>query len=323
MLRLRVLVPFAVLFSSSSCAVSIQEAVQEIKQKRRKADGHHKKAFGHASNDNKATQVRPLPGSPGQKLSSKVSRDVKIESFMQPAVNDCSAASHWSFIVASMPRSGSTLIFNALKLAFPNAAIDKVHDLAPIRNKIEVAHRAAQQPTDIVFFPFRNPFNSITSGVLVYHDRNELKVVSEVVKDFETAGAIWASFTRKTLFDAPSTVPLQYECFDDNLDFAFDQMENATGCVIAESARLKIIKDLDVKKIHDLTVGKQFVYWDSKSRFHGSHVSTNMGHTDYRKELSQKSQELLEKNTMISHINKTFGPWQCTSRNETTAREGT
>tara|TARA_B100000767_G_scaffold274778_1_gene308915 strand:- start:3655 stop:4296 length:642 start_codon:yes stop_codon:yes gene_type:complete len=181
----------------------------------------------------------------------------------------------------SPQRSGSTLVFNILQDLFPTRYINKQHNY-DLKDK--------NFPTVITY---RHPYDCIASLIL----KDQVSPTDQIIEDkimlFRKDG--WNDFLNQ--FESPKILFLRYENFYNDIDFILNSIEGYFKIHIGENKRVKLRNKYKISSVKkEIEKFKSFSEFDSRSHFHGNHISKYLGTTNSYKKLFNTNQiRILEK----------------------------
>lgn len=155
-------------------------------------------------------------------------------------------------LVFSVPRSGSTLIYNLIKELMK---VDKIHTYSAVHNKVIITYR-----------DFRE--------CVISHKRvNKTSIIKSILE-------IKRYIKHLKKYDGKEVLYLEYSKFKDNFDYAFNELEKFLGLEYKEDLR-KYIKNKYSKEnvIKIQSKFKSFKFYDKDTKIHGEHI--NLGE-DYK-----------------------------------------
>lgn len=179
----------------------------------------------------------------------------------------------------SPPRTGSTLLYNILRVGYPEKEIVKQHGLTD--------KQLSKDFTDPIIVSVRNPLDIVSSSVQRYGRRFEDHIITSQIEEIKNNGI----FHVLNIFDYRNVLILKYEDFVYNWDYMFNEIEMFLEEEIPEDRKniCRIDFSIDnVKKQAD-RLG-QFKSKDGKTQIHGMHVSKFKGRPDHYKETLSPAQ---------------------------------
>lgn len=174
----------------------------------------------------------------------------------------------------SPPRSGSTLVYNILREVFPRHKIEKCHTLYG---------RNLASP---IVATYRNPVDIVASLLLV----NNVSVTDANIREqcilLNTQG-IWDLLTIRNR----SNLLLRYEDFVDDFDVLFNGIEHHFQIEIPHEKREKLSTKYNRKSVQAIAERyDDFSQYDSKTQFHGRHISRFNGVPNFARQLLSDEQ---------------------------------
>ena len=160
-------------------------------------------------------------------------------------------------------RSGSTLIYNMVRLLLPNKRIYKRHKLEEIPSKSKK-----------YVITYRNPIDCLASSM----KRFNLEVNDKNIKYHLDQIKVNGLDDLISVFEMDEYLKLKYEQFYSNFDYAFDALEEYFELRFEAELREKIYIEYSTDKVISKTSSmKDFSEYDKKNFFHGNHVSSSKG----------------------------------------------
>jgi len=164
------------------------------------------------------------------------------------------------------PRTGSTLVWNAMRVMLPGETIPKRHDLNPLL-------RSPWYPCRIVC-TVRNPLDAIASSIRRYKLVPTSEVVASQINEFQRNGMN----ELPGLVDRDRVLILKYEEIYQDFDLLFDFLESFFGMPTGMEMRSRFRQEFSaarVKQKSDELGG--FENFSVEDLFHGGHVSDRLG----------------------------------------------
>ena len=172
----------------------------------------------------------------------------------------------------SPPRTGSTLLWNALLLCLPTKKILKQHEISRFQKS-----RWNRSP---IVCSVRNPLDSIASVIQAHGQTPSDEVIRE-----KTDIIAPAFRDVRDLLQQPRVKVLKYEDFAHDFPFLFREIEEFFGIAISEETR-QAVRDkcsLSSVKAKAEQLG-DFDNYDEEDHIHGRHVSDYEGASGYYSE---------------------------------------
>lgn len=179
------------------------------------------------------------------KLSWKVSRFKEKKSF--------------KVIQFSPARSGSTLVFNAIKYILPNTKIIKTHTMSDEFCNLPIITTK------------RNIFDCLVSLANAHGQ----EVSDENIAHF--ANILKKSGHSNNKINCTNKLELEYNIFYKNYDYLFKQISNFFHVHYTRNQIETFEREFNVKKIRSKTQNHVFEDYDKATQLHGRHVSSNLG----------------------------------------------
>ena len=190
----------------------------------------------------------------------------------------------------SPPRTGSTKMWNILKMAYGND-VEK-HHIYNINNTHNIP----------IVMTVRNPYDMVCSSILRYgHQITDQSVSRQIIELFENGLDVPMRF-----INDDNVLIFRYEDYIFDWDFTFNKLEEFLG-EIDESKKKEIVEKLEIKNIKNniMNTMDSFSQYDKKTHIHGKHISEFNGEVGYSKKLLSKHQIQMIK-TSFKEYNKTF-----------------
>ncbi len=164
------------------------------------------------------------------------------------------------------PRTGSTLVWNAMRVMLPGEVIPKRHDLNPLL-------RCAWYPCRIVC-TVRNPLDAIASSIRRYALVPTADVVGEQINEFKQNGMD----ELPQLLQRKNVLVLEYEAFYQDFGFLFDQLEAFFDASADAGLREKFHAEFSAWRVKEKSdrLGA-FENFSVEDHIHGGHVSERLG----------------------------------------------
>lgn len=196
-----------------------------------------------------------------------------------------------SIFIFSLPRSGSTLIFNLISEIFPNSKIIKSHNIG-LRFKLSFSKK---------IIVYRNIYESFNSFLIF---KNKYRRLS--ISEFDI---LYSEFINQGIDDLnkiknlSNIMLLNYKNFYNNYEYVYNKCEDYFDIKINKEKRSFLNQKYNLIDIYHRYKSKSYKYIDDNN-FHGSHVSSDLGkgiknnpHLDanQKRKLDDKFQEILAK----------------------------
>lgn len=193
-------------------------------------------------------------------------------------------------VLFSPIRTGSTLLYNILKIIFSNYNITK-------------NHKYIYDDNSFYFITIRHPYNSILSSCLRYNleptDENFINNINEYVNN-------GAKDLLKNKFDRKNHIIFIYEYFYNNFDYIYKKIETYFDIIIPNNIKNKINEEFNIisvkKKLLNFKDSKDFTYECKDTLLHGNHISIYNGETNYKNLLTSKRIEKLKDEVILNNI---------------------
>ena len=174
-------------------------------------------------------------------------------------------------------RSGSTLLYNILKMLFTN--VHKAHHLEePNKNNI-----------GRIMTTFRHPYDCVIS-------QTQINITDPTFEDYKKNVSVYLKNGGNNMFDNfqkilthKKIVWFKYEDFVNDFGYIFDKIQNGSDLEISDERRSEIEEKLNIDKVNNyIQKFKDFSEYDRDNHFHGNHISKDKGAINkYRKYLSE------------------------------------
>lgn len=173
----------------------------------------------------------------------------------------------------SLPRSGSTLVYNVLRELYPRRRIEKCHTLD--RRNLE----------STIVATYRNPADIVASLLLVSNSSVTDANIREQSILLNRQG-IWDLLAIR---NRSNMLLLRYEDFVDDFDVLFNNIENHFQIRIPPEKRKELSAKYDRKSVQAMTERyHDFSQYDPETQFHGRHISPFNGTPDFARQLLRK-----------------------------------
>ena len=182
---------------------------------------------------------------------------------------------HRHILQFSLPRSGSTLVYNVLRELFPRHRIEKCHTLD--RRNLE----------STIVATYRNPVDIVASLLLVSNGSVTDANIREQSILLNTQG-IWELLTIR---NRSNMLLLRYEDFVDDFDVLFNNIENHFQIRVSSEKRIELSTKYNRELVQAITERyDDFSQYDPKTQFHGHHISRFNGAPNFAQELFNNEQ---------------------------------
>ncbi len=190
-------------------------------------------------------------------------------------------------------RSGSTLIFNMLKILFKEKNIYKSHNIE-------------YNNEDLFVITIRHPYNCIISSILRFNQEINIENLQKHTDIFfDRNGGGWDMMVLD--INKPNIIIVFYEDLIDNIDNTIDMLGLKLGLNINDEIRNKIKINTDIEKMNKISTDlKEFVKWDINTFIHGNHISKFKGKTDYKQILNEEQLNYLKSYKMLNDFIEKF-----------------
>ena len=181
----------------------------------------------------------------------------------------------------SPPRTGSTLVWNALKLY-----VNDPHKTHLVKDVHELSK-------SLIVSTIRNPFDMVCSSILRYERTFNEQSVQETIQMFESYNFnILLSLTEKN-----NCLILKYESFYNNYDFLFNELNYFLKNNISTREILSFKNEFSVNRVLEkVSHLKKFGNYNRENLFHGKHIGPNNGAPNsYEKYLNEDMKNQIKK----------------------------
>jgi len=190
----------------------------------------------------------------------------------------------------SPPRTGSTLLWNTIRVCFPDKEVKKSHKLG----KFEKKYRNAPIVASI-----RNPLDSISSSIQRYGRQPTEDVVRQQIKEYENQG-MWDILEIR---NKPKVKILRYEDFAFDFKFMFSELEEFFQTPIPETLKTEVNERYSIDKVKKKSEDYgDFANYDKEDQIHGKHISQYSGASGYYKDYLGEDQIQL----VYTHFKEVF-----------------
>lgn len=173
-------------------------------------------------------------------------------------------------IQCSPPRTGSTLLWNVLRVGYPQKKVIKTHGLKDLPAPMIRMSR--------IIMSVRNPLDTVSSSILRYRKEPSREFVSKQIKEIDERG-IWDTLEFK---GRANVLILKYEDFSGDFDYTFGQLEQFMRTPIPEDRQKVIKRDFSIESVEQKSASLgSFGTYDAEDQVHGCHVSRYRGASNY------------------------------------------
>ncbi len=164
------------------------------------------------------------------------------------------------------PRTGSTLVWNAMRMMLPGETIPKRHDLNPLLRSPWYHCR--------IVCTVRNPLDAIASSIRRYKLDPTSDVVASQIDEFQRNGMN----ELPRLVDRDRVLILKYEEFYQDFDLLFDFLESFLGMPVDPGMRERFGEEFSADRVKCKAdqLGA-FENFSTEDHIHGGHVSERLG----------------------------------------------
>lgn len=188
----------------------------------------------------------------------------------------------------SIPRSGSTLIWNMIKL-FSDSPL-KVHSISELEKSLDNYRfiTTIRHPLDVAC--------SIISVLNLDFDKNGL---SESIKKIQNS-----LDDLKGIIENQDSTILRYENFVNDYDYAFQKIESFFGFSVSSEKKDLFKNEFSLNNVKLISkVQNNFKNYDSKTLIHGNHISSRNGKIGSYKDCLSKNLISDAKHQLSDYIN--------------------
>jgi len=181
----------------------------------------------------------------------------------------------------SPPRTGSTLVWNALKLY-----VNDPHKTHLIKDVDKVSKK-------LVVSTIRNPFDMVCSSIHRYEKTFNEQSVQETLQMFES----YNFNILLTLTEKKNCLILKYESFYNNYDFLFNELNYFFNKSISTREISSFKNEFSVHRVLEkVSHLKKFENYNPENHFHGKHIGPNNGAPNsYDKYLNEDMKNQIKK----------------------------
>ena len=175
-------------------------------------------------------------------------------------------------------RSGSTLLYNILKMLFQN--VYKAHHMED-PNKQNIGH---------IMTTYRHPYDCVVSMTQVNSD-------NPVFEDYKKNVGVYISNGGRHMFENFQKILthgkitwFKYEDFVNDFGYIFDKIQKGCKVEIVEKKRKEIEDKLNIERVSKyIQQFKDFSEYSRDNHFHGRHISKDKGEVfKYKKHFNNK-----------------------------------
>lgn len=186
-------------------------------------------------------------------------------------------AFHPPLIQFSPPRTGSTLLWNILRVCLPSVQVVKQHTLT--------AYQKCFLNRSKIVSSVRNPLDAVASSIQRYDRYPSRKEVEHQIAQFKQNGiwdVLWAKRNSRALV-------LKYEDFVNDYNFIYDKLELFLGVRILQEHKDYIATEFSIDAVKRKSEKlKKFTNEDKDTHIHGQHISRFQGTVGYYHEYFDK-----------------------------------
>jgi hypothetical protein len=202
-----------------------------------------------------------------------------------PPLPPCDSAFTGTFEQSSVTRSGSTVIFNILRLMFPRATVKKDHwtTISRLERAFRASSGTASAAHSRIITTVRHPLDSLVSEV---QTRGHCPTTARLRESYDIyalyggRSLVWLtseqnlSSSKTQLGD--KLLALEYERFASDVGHAVSTIERFMRCRAPEHTRARIERTLNARAVR-ASIGKLnftgFHEYDPGSHWHGGHIA--------------------------------------------------
>lgn len=215
-------------------------------------------------------------------------QSAKVFKKLQRLKMDLEVHRYKSLVAFSPIRSGSTVVYNLLKMGRSGFDPYKTHNFR-------------QDPSAFFVITIRHPYDSVISSILRY---------GEEINEFSTIKAL-NEYCANGGFDAlnvetadKNIILIKYEDFFNNMDYLFDALEGRAIRRMPDKSKAIIQKKLAIESIvKKVSRFSDFSEYDHKTHFHGNHISERRGKS-HREHLEDSILEILDSSEVLQAVIK-------------------
>ncbi|MBD3260629.1 MAG: hypothetical protein GF334_02960 [Candidatus Altiarchaeales archaeon] len=180
-------------------------------------------------------------------------------------------------ISAGLPRSGSTLVMQMLKILYSDFPLQKVHGyIEPKEGQIRIC-------------TYRHPFAAAVSNARIYNDLSDEHLKNSAIYIRKMAKAV-DLYTEDGV-----TLMLRYEDFYLNRKLIVSSLVERYGTKFSDMLVEKALEYSSIERnLERQRVYSDFAHWDSETHIHGGHISEYKGDpTSWRNYVSSSQIQIL------------------------------
>lgn len=178
----------------------------------------------------------------------------------------------------SPPRTGSTLLWNTLRICFPEREVHKAHRLGSFEKRFRSAP---------IVSSIRNPLDSISSSIQRYGKEPTDEVVRQQIQEYDGEG-MWDIFE---IQNKPNVKILKYEKFAFDFDYMFAELESFFEQEIPAELKRQVVDEFSLDKVKKKSESRgEFANYNKEDQIHGQHISKFSGASGYYKEFLSSDQ---------------------------------
>lgn len=170
----------------------------------------------------------------------------------------------------SLPRTGSTVVWNALRAMLPGTKVPKRHDLSFLSRSPFCRSK--------IVCTVRHPADIICSMLGVSELEPTPEAVAGKIRELRDHGLPDLLAIRHR----PGTLFLRYEEFYEDFDALFDRLGDFLGVEADAQTRAEFRERFDIRKVRERSESLGgFGNFDTTDHIHGRHVSEHSGRPGY------------------------------------------
>ncbi|WP_211098218.1 hypothetical protein [Acuticoccus yangtzensis] len=201
-----------------------------------------------------------------------------------------SARFHRSILLLSPPRTGSTIVFNALRCAMPGKSILKTHENHDFLRQLPLV------------LTYRHPCDALASAVRLSKMPSREEAILELCRYMLRSDA-WRSVQHKVSSASKNCGVLRYEDFYADFGHIFSTIEHVFGVRPSKSVVDTFNKTFNVMNVYEISQQRgSFEFYNSSDQIHGQHVSVDMGRPNSYRNFFDASEMEIVKNFLTPLI---------------------
>jgi hypothetical protein len=194
-----------------------------------------------------------------------------------------------NIIQISPIRSGSTLVYNILKILFPEKQVIKEHNYE-------------YNADDLFIITIRHPYNSIVSSINRYNLEINDITIQDTIKEYLNNGGNWLIKNSELLLNK-NCIVFYYYSFFNNFENIYSVLERRLKIYINASLKKKINDEFNIENVkNNIKKYNKFTEYNVITHFHGKHISQYEGNTNFVDILTKEQIILLQQSQPLNTI---------------------